>query len=276
VPSDETRPVSPIPGHLHTVTPRLVVRDGAAAIDFYRDAFGAIEVGERFTGPHGELIHAEVRIGDSVVMISDEGEDGAPARAPDSLGGVVSAIMATYWEDVDAVWARAVAAGAQEVFPLADQFYGDRGGRLRDPFGQQWMLSQRIEHVPGEEMERRAASGSLQPDAPSLPLGGRLPRPTPEGRRPQAHARMPIRHSSPSPSTGRGEHLPRIGTEADLPCPRCGELVPDARKYTMGQQQRATCPQCHAELVRDADAEDNTWKVEQPMPLLDEEPGGGD
>jgi PhnB protein len=158
VPSDETRAVSPIPEHLHTVTPRLVVRDGAAAIDFYSDAFGAIELGERFTGPNGELIHAEVRIGDSVVMISDEGEDGAPARAPESLGGGTSAIMATYWEDVDAVWARAVAAGAEVVYPLADQFYGDRGGRLRDPFGQQWMLSQRIERVSAEEMERRAAS----------------------------------------------------------------------------------------------------------------------
>lgn len=156
--SDETRSCSSIPEHLHTVTPRLVVRDGAAAIDFYREAFGAIELGERFTAPNGELIHAEVRIGDSVVMISDEGEDGAPARAPESLGGLVSAIMATYWEDVDAVWARAVAAGAEVVYPLADQFYGDRGGRLRDPFGQQWMLSQRIEHVSAQEMERRAAN----------------------------------------------------------------------------------------------------------------------
>jgi PhnB protein len=276
VPSEEHRPVNPIPGHLHTVTPRLVVRDGAAAIDFYRNAFGAIEVGERFTGPNGELIHAEVRIGDSVVMISDEGEEGAPARAPESLGGVVSAIMATYWEDVDRVWARAVAAGAQEVFPLADQFYGDRGGRLRDPFGQQWMLSQRLEHVSVEEMERRAASSSLQPDAPPLPLGGRIPRPTPDGGRPQAHARMPIRHRSALARRGRGEYLPRIGTEADLPCPQCGELVLDAGKYTVGQQQRATCPQCHAELVRHADPEHNTWKVEQPAPLLDEEPGGGD
>ena len=123
-------------------------------------------MGERFTGPNGELIHAEIRIGDSVVMISDEGEDGAPARAPESLDGVVGAIMATYWEDVDAVWARAVAAGAEVVYPLADQFYGDRGGRLRDPFGQQWMLSQRIERVSGEEMKRRAAS--FLADAPLL------------------------------------------------------------------------------------------------------------
>jgi PhnB protein len=149
--------VPPIPEHLHTVTPRLVVRNGAAAIDFYRKAFGAEELGERFTGPDGELIHAEMRIGDSVVMISDEGDNGAPAKSPESLGGVVSAIMATYWEDVDAAWQRAVAAGAEVVYPLDDQFYGDRGGRLRDPFGQQWMLSQRTEDVSREEMARRAA-----------------------------------------------------------------------------------------------------------------------
>jgi PhnB protein len=149
--------VRPVPEHLRTVTPRLVVRDGAAAIDFYRAAFGATELGERFTGPGGELIHAEVRIGDSVVMISDEGENGAPAKSPQSLGGVVSAIMATYWEDVDAAWERAVAAGAAIIYPLEDQFYGDRVGRLRDPFGQQWMLSQRVEEISREEMDRRAA-----------------------------------------------------------------------------------------------------------------------
>jgi PhnB protein len=157
VSSDQAAPVGAVPEHLHTVTPRLVVRDGAAAIDFYREAFGAVELGERFTSPTGQLIHAELRIGDSVVMISDESEDGAPARAPESLGGAVSAIMATYWEDVDAVWSRAVAAGAEVLYPLADQFYGDRAGRLRDPFGQQWMLSRRLEEISAEEMHRRAA-----------------------------------------------------------------------------------------------------------------------
>lgn len=156
--SKPVRSVAPIPEHLSTVTPRLVVRDGAAAIDFYRDAFAAEEIGERFTGPGGELIHAEVRIGDSVVMISDEGENGSPAKSPASLGGVVSAIMATYWEDVDAAWERAVKAGAEVVYALEDQFYGERGGRLRDPFGQQWMLAQRTEEVSREEMARRAAS----------------------------------------------------------------------------------------------------------------------
>ena len=156
--SNPSEPVTPIPEHLHTVTPRLVVRNGATAIRFYYEAFGAEEIGEQFTGPAGELIHAEVRIGDSVVMISDEAEDGAPAKSPQSVGGVVSAIMATYWEDVDAAWNRAVAAGAEVVYPLADQFYGERGGRLRDPFGQQWMLAQRTERVSPEEMDRRAAN----------------------------------------------------------------------------------------------------------------------
>jgi PhnB protein len=158
--------VVPIPEHLRTVTPRLVVRDGARAIEFYRDAFGAEEVAERFLGPHGELIHAEVRIGDSVVMLTDESDNGAPARSPQSLDGVVSAIMATYWPDVDAAWQRAIAAGAEVVYPLENQFYGDRAGRLRDPFGQQWMLSQRLEVVASEEMNRRAAEffGASEPN----------------------------------------------------------------------------------------------------------------
>jgi PhnB protein len=149
--------MEPIPEYLGTVTPRLVVADGAAAIDFYVRAFGAQELSERrFTGPDGALIHAELRIGDSVVMLTGESGDEVPARAPASLGGV-STIFATYWEDVDAAWQRAVDAGAEVLYPLADQFYGERGGRLRDPFGHQWMLSQVIEDVSPEEMERRAA-----------------------------------------------------------------------------------------------------------------------
>jgi PhnB protein len=126
--------VKPVPEHLGTVTPRLVVADGRAAIDFYRVAFGAEEIGERFTGPKGEVIHAEVRIGDSVVMITEDSEPGAPARSPTSLGGLVSSVMALYWENVDEAWERAVTAGAEVIYPLADQFYGERGGRLRDPF----------------------------------------------------------------------------------------------------------------------------------------------
>jgi PhnB protein len=149
-------PVRAIPEGYHRVTPRLVVRDGAAAIEFYRNAFGAEEVGERFTDPGGRLIHAVIRIGDSMVMITDDMIDG-PAAAPDRVEGLVTCIMSLYWDDVDAAWERAVGAGAAVVFDLADQFYGERGGRLRDPFGQQWMMSQHIEDVSPEEMERRAA-----------------------------------------------------------------------------------------------------------------------
>jgi PhnB protein len=147
----------PVPEHLSTVTPRLVVRDSNAALAFYREAFGAEEVGHRFE-MGDQVIHMEVRIGDAVVMLTDEGTDAeAPARSPESLGGAVSAIMATYWDDVDAVWARALAAGAEVIYPLKDQFYGERGGRLRDPFGHQWMLSRVIEQVSPEEIARRAA-----------------------------------------------------------------------------------------------------------------------
>jgi len=122
-----------------------------------RAAFEAEEIGERFTGPGGELIHAELRIGDSIVMLTEE-SDEAPARPPRNLGGGVSAFMATYWPDVDAAWERALAAGAEVIYPLADQFYGERAGRLRDPDGQQWMLSQRIDDVSADEMKRRRAS----------------------------------------------------------------------------------------------------------------------
>ncbi len=150
-PSSHQRAIAPVPVHLGTVTPRLVVRDAPAAIEFYRDAFGAEEIGERFTADDGELVHAELRIGDALVMITEgPATGGAPAKSPASLGGAVTAIMATYWEDVDSVWKRALAAGADVIFPLAGQFYGERSGRLRDPFGQQWMLSQRIATIEGE------------------------------------------------------------------------------------------------------------------------------
>ena len=152
--------VDPVPEHLGTLTPRLVVSDGAAAIEFYARAFGAEQRGERFTGPGGELIHAELRIGDSFVMITEESaDDGSRAVSPQSAGGAVTAIMATYWEDVDAAWDRALAAGAEVIYPLADQFYGERGGRLRDPFGHQWMLSSLIEELSHDEVVRRAAGG---------------------------------------------------------------------------------------------------------------------
>jgi PhnB protein len=160
MPSDETTSVRPIPERLRTVTPRLILRDAGAAIEFYRAAFGADEIGRRFTGPGGEIIHAEVRIGDSIVMLTDEVSDdpATPAKSPQSLGGIVSAIMSLYWADVDAAWERAVAAGAEVIYPLEDQFYGERGGRLRDPYGQQWMMSQQIEDLSPEDIIRRGAA----------------------------------------------------------------------------------------------------------------------
>jgi PhnB protein len=143
----------PVPSHLTTVTPRLVVPDGIAAIDFYSRAFGAEEHGDRFITPDGAVIHAEIRIGDAIVMITEEPVDTeAPARPPGAAGGVVTAIMEMYWPNVDAVWERALSAGAEIIYPLEDQFYGDRAGRVRDPFGHQWILSQRLRELSAADL----------------------------------------------------------------------------------------------------------------------------
>jgi uncharacterized glyoxalase superfamily protein PhnB/catechol 2,3-dioxygenase-like lactoylglutathione lyase family enzyme len=136
------RTVAPVPEHLSTVTPRLVLDGATAAIDFYVKAFGAQELGERHCTPDGTLIHAELRIGDSVVMVTE--------------GTGFNALLCTYWSDVDAAWERALAAGAEVVHRLADHFYGERGGRVQDPFGQQWMLSARLEKLTGAEIAARA------------------------------------------------------------------------------------------------------------------------
>jgi hypothetical protein len=148
--------VAPIPEHLHNVTARIIVHPADEAIDFYRRAFGAELLGQPFRSPEGAIIHAEVRIGDSVVAITDDHGDSVGAGTPSRIGGCTS-MLATYWKDVDAAWEQALAAGAEVVYPLEDQFYGERGGRLRDPCGQQWMLSQRTEILTMEEIDRRAA-----------------------------------------------------------------------------------------------------------------------
>ena len=147
--------MSGIPEHLRSVTPYLAVSPCAEAIDFYERAFGAEEFGPRMTGPDGSVGHAEIRIGDSVIMLADEWPDG-PVRSPASLGGRTAALF-IYSDDVDSLWDRAVAAGAEVVYPLEMQFYGDKSGRLRDPFGHSWGLGQSVEDVPLEEMERRVA-----------------------------------------------------------------------------------------------------------------------
>jgi uncharacterized glyoxalase superfamily protein PhnB len=135
--------VSPVPEHLHTVTPRLALSDAAAGIEFYKAAFDAKELGERYVMPDGALVHAELAIGDSVVMVKDAQDDD------------FNALLCTYWPDVDAAWERAVRAGAEVIHPLADQFYGERSGRLGDPYGNQWMLCARIEALTPAEVAAR-------------------------------------------------------------------------------------------------------------------------
>jgi PhnB protein len=146
--------VKPIPEGYHTLTPSIVVNDAARAIDFYKRAFGAVEVG-RFPSPDGKIAHAELKIGDSKLMLSDE-FSFAPTRAPESLGGTTT-VFYLYTEDVDSLFNQAVQAGATVKFPLKDQFWGDRTGHLTDPFGHIWALAMHKEDVSFEEMQRRGA-----------------------------------------------------------------------------------------------------------------------
>jgi PhnB protein len=145
--------VKPIPEGYHSVTPYLIVDGAADAIDFYARAFGAKEV---LRMPMGDRIgHAEIRIGDSHVMLADEFPDMGHL-GPKSRGGPTASLM-IYLPDVDAAFTRAIAAGATEDRAVQDQFYGDRSGTLTDPFGHQWTLSTHVEDVSPEEMERRMA-----------------------------------------------------------------------------------------------------------------------
>jgi PhnB protein len=144
--------VSPIPPGYHTVTPYLSIKGAARAIDFYKKAFGATELC-RLTGPNGSVGHAEIKIGDSPVMLSDECPDMG-SKSPETLGGSPAGI-ALYVEDADAIFARAIAAGAVEVRPLKDQFWGDRSGTVRDPFGYSWTICTHKEDVSPQEMQSR-------------------------------------------------------------------------------------------------------------------------
>ena len=144
-----------IPDGYHSATPYLIVQGAADAIEFYRQAFGATEL-FRMADKGGRIGHAEIRIGDSVIMLADEHPE-AGYRGPRALGGSAVSIM-LYLEDVDAVVARAVRAGARLQREVADQFYGDRNGILEDPFGHVWTIATHVEDVPPEELERRAAA----------------------------------------------------------------------------------------------------------------------
>ncbi len=145
--------VSAVPAHLRAVTPSMVCTPCAEAIDFYIEAFGAVENGPRMTGPDGLVGHAEITIADSLIMLADEWP-GGPTQSPTSLGGSTMALF-IYTDDVRPMWDRAIAAGAEEVYPLELQFYGDLSGRLKDPFGHTWGLGQHVEDVSEDEMAAR-------------------------------------------------------------------------------------------------------------------------
>ena len=150
----QKKSVQPIPAGYHTVTPYLVVDGAAAALEFYKKAFGASEL-FRMDGPEGKIMHAEFKIGDSPIMIADE-HPQMDALGPKARGGSPVTIL-LYVNDVDATFKQAVAAGATVKREVANQFYGDRSGSLVDPFGHQWHLSTHVEDVSPEEMQERMA-----------------------------------------------------------------------------------------------------------------------
>ncbi|WP_066339320.1 VOC family protein [Azohydromonas lata] len=147
-------PVRKIPEGYLSVTPYLTVKGAAQAIEFYKKAFGAQEV-MRLQAPDGSVMHAEIRVGQGVLMLHDEAPQWQ-AYSPSTLGGSPCSLM-FYVEDVDGVVQRAVAAGATLTMAVADQFYGDRCGALKDPFGHKWHIATHVEDVPEDEIRRRAA-----------------------------------------------------------------------------------------------------------------------
>jgi PhnB protein len=146
-----------IPTGYHTATPYLIVNGGARAIEFYKQVFGATEV-MRMPGPDGKVGHAEIKIGDSHIMLADECPEMG-ARSPQALGGTPISLL-LYFEDADAVVARAVSGGAKVVRPVQDQFYGDRSGIITDPFGHMWNIATHKEDLSPEEMQKRAAAAA--------------------------------------------------------------------------------------------------------------------
>jgi len=153
------RRVKPVPPGHHTVTPYLIVGDAASALEFYQTAFGAIEL-MRVPAPQGRIGHAEIRIGDSVIMLADEHPE-INARSPRSLGGSPVSIH-LYVADVDAVTDLAIAAGATVLRPVKDQFYGDRSGTVADPFGHIWHIATHKEDLTPDELHKRVAAAMAQ------------------------------------------------------------------------------------------------------------------
>jgi uncharacterized glyoxalase superfamily protein PhnB len=141
----------PIPEGYHTLTPFLTVRDAARAIEFYKQAFGAVERGV-MKGPDGKVMHAELKIGNSIVMLSDEFPEYG-ALSPQSIGGTPMGLH-IYVDGVDAAFDRAVKAGAHVEMPVMDQFWGDRYGKLKDPFGHKWSIATHTKDLSMDEMKR--------------------------------------------------------------------------------------------------------------------------
>jgi PhnB protein len=149
--------VKPIPDGYHTATPYLIIRGAGEAIEFYKKAFGATEI-LRFAMPDGQIGHAEIKIGDSPIMMADE-HPQMGYRSPQSLGGSPVSVM-IYVEDVDTVFNQAIAAGGKTKEAVQDKFYGDRIGTLEDPFGHVWHVATHKEDISVEEMHKRAAAAA--------------------------------------------------------------------------------------------------------------------
>ena len=154
-----TKNVKPVPEGYHTITPSLVIKDGARAIEFYKKAFGAKEI-YHMDSPDGTLMHAELQIGDSRIMLGSEpgdhpGHDENCAKTPAELKGTSSTFY-LYVEDADAMFKRAVSAGAKDTMPMTDMFWGDRLGGVRDPFGYIWSIATHTKNVTPEQMKEGA------------------------------------------------------------------------------------------------------------------------
>ncbi len=153
-----SNPVRAIPEGYHSISPSLTCKDAARAIDFYKSAFGATEI-MRMPGADGRIMHAELKIGDSVIFVNDEIPGMAQAPAP---GATPSVYLFLYTEDVDSVYNRALSLGSKVAMPLDNMFWGDRYGKVVDPFGHQWGLSQHVEDVAPAEMKRRSEEWRAQ------------------------------------------------------------------------------------------------------------------
>ena len=145
--------VKPIPDGMHSVTPHIVCKDAPAAIEFYKKAFGAIDAGQMLA-PNGKLIHGMIRIGDSAVMLAEETPEWGAVSPLTLKGSPVT--LHLYVEDADAQFERAIAAGATVRMPIADMFWGDRYGVLKDPFGHSWSIAHHVRDMSPEEMQAGA------------------------------------------------------------------------------------------------------------------------